>query len=248
MANNQDIIIGLAAQPLSVSVTNVNADDPITSYSIDADNAVTVNGVTYTVTKDETTGLINKITDSGGNELIPSAAAGIADVSLHNAVIWAAAVSRGLGVPYIQTLVLYDAGNECTDITGGWTMWHTSSAAATEIKGADYMYLKSAYVSYTQFAFVFCTTANAVDLTLYNKLHFDIRTPATNRSEYCDYGISKEVVNEKWNNLTESGYFGFQDTRTDVVMDISSYTGRYYINTLADLGNELYIYKVWLEK
>lgn len=67
----------------------------IKSYEYLTDTSVKYNGVTYTVTKDEVTGLINKITDSNDNYFKPKISSGITDVSLHNAVFWAIAMYSG---------------------------------------------------------------------------------------------------------------------------------------------------------
>lgn len=71
----------------------------LTSYEYLTDLSVKLNGVTYTAEKDETTGLISRITDSGGNSLEPTINSGVTDVALHNAVFMAAAVCRGIGAP-----------------------------------------------------------------------------------------------------------------------------------------------------
>lgn len=68
----------------------------LTSYDILSDSSVKLNGVTYTVEKNET-GLISKISDSGGNELKPEISGEITDTALHNSVFWAVAMARGIG-------------------------------------------------------------------------------------------------------------------------------------------------------
>ena len=67
----------------------------LTDYEYISDNSVRYNGVTYTVEKDETTGLICKISDSNGNEFEPTINSGITDIDWHNAVFWAVAMARG---------------------------------------------------------------------------------------------------------------------------------------------------------
>ena len=68
----------------------------LTGYEYLSDDSVKFNGVTYTVERDSATGLISKITDSGGNSFAPTINSGIADVTLHNAVFWAVAMCRGI--------------------------------------------------------------------------------------------------------------------------------------------------------
>ena len=61
----------------------------VKSYAYLTNTSVEYNGVTYTVTKDATTGLINKISGSSGFTFSPTINTGITDVALHNAVFWA---------------------------------------------------------------------------------------------------------------------------------------------------------------
>ena len=65
----------------------------VKSYAYLTNTSVEYNGVTYTVTKDATTGLINKISGSSGFNFSPTINTGITDVALHNAVFWATAMT-----------------------------------------------------------------------------------------------------------------------------------------------------------
>ena len=65
----------------------------VKSYSYLTNTSVEYNGVTYTVTKDATTGLINKISSSSGFKFEPTINTGVTDVALHNAVFWATAMT-----------------------------------------------------------------------------------------------------------------------------------------------------------
>lgn len=93
---NQGLVLGLAMQPLTAA-TVTPSNNPLTDYEYISDNSVRYNGVTYTVEKDSTTGLISKITDNFGTSFSPVANSKIADPTLHNAVFWATAMCRGLG-------------------------------------------------------------------------------------------------------------------------------------------------------
>ena len=65
----------------------------IKSYEYISNTSVEYNGVTYTVTKDSTTGLINKLSSNSGFTFSPTINTGITDVALHNAVFWATAMT-----------------------------------------------------------------------------------------------------------------------------------------------------------
>lgn len=73
-----------------------NPTSALTEYEYLTDASVKFNGVTYTVEKDSTTGLISKISDSNGNAFEPTINKGITEVTLHNAVFWAVAMCRGI--------------------------------------------------------------------------------------------------------------------------------------------------------
>lgn len=120
---NQGLILGLAMQPLTAA-TVTPSNNPLTDYEYISDNSVRYNGVTYTVEKDASTGLISKISDSVGNEFIPTINSGITDAALHNAVFWAVAMHGGLGestiMPVTAGLVGYfDYKRQCT--AAKWT-------------------------------------------------------------------------------------------------------------------------------
>ena len=69
---------------------------PLAEYEYLTDLSAKCNGVTYTAEKDETTGLISRISDDAGNEFEPTINSGISDTAFHNAVFMAVAMCRGL--------------------------------------------------------------------------------------------------------------------------------------------------------
>lgn len=137
---NQGLVLGLAMQPLTAASV-VPSNNPLTDYEYISDNSVRYNGVTYTVEKDASTGLISKISDSVGNEFIPTTNSGITDATLHNAVFWAVAMHGGLGestiMPVTAGLVGYfDYKRQCTaakwtNRLGGDNITITGSAEVT---------------------------------------------------------------------------------------------------------------------
>ncbi len=231
--------------PASEIVNTTTKLGTLSTYTYLTDNSIKYNGTTYTIEKNDS-GLITKIVNDKGGEFAPEIGGDITDVAYHNAVFTAIAMMCSYSKSD-NAFMLYDSGNEFIDVTGGWEMWHNSSATATEAKNADHMLIKSENTS-GMFAFVFCATANPIDITVYKSLHFEVIAPTTNASDYSDYGISTSRVNNNWSNLVDSGYFGRFDARTEIVMDIAEYTGLHYINMLVDKGNELKIYRVWLER
>lgn len=219
----------------------------LTQYNAYSGEKIQCNGIWYTASKNDD-GFITEITDDrGGSVLIECPAISPDDIPFHNAVAMAVAMSRGLRAGTSDTLNLYNEGDECLAVSGGWNLWYNEGATATLMKYDNYMYIKSEKVS-GWYRFAFAATVKPVDLTQYTKLHFEVIAPTTNDTDYTDYGISAERVNSEWTNNVAGGFFGRFDERTDIVMDITEYTGPHYVNMLVDRGNELKIYKVWLEK
>lgn len=77
-------------------VRSTNVRDTLTEYEYLTDVSVKYNGKTYTVERDEETGLISKISDSSGGSFKPKINSGITDTALHNAVFWAVAMHSGI--------------------------------------------------------------------------------------------------------------------------------------------------------
>lgn len=90
------LVTGLAMQPLAVVDAEALINNPLTDYEYISALSAKCNGITYTAEKDESTGLISKISDSNGNEFEPTINSGITDVALHNAAIMAIAMANGI--------------------------------------------------------------------------------------------------------------------------------------------------------
>ena len=103
----------------------------LTEYEYLTDLSAKCNGVTYTVEKDDTTGLVSKISDSNGNEFKPTINSGITDTALHNAVFWAVAMTMGFGgssAPKPVIELLFNNSLENTG-SGSYTIAPTTNSA-----------------------------------------------------------------------------------------------------------------------
>lgn len=89
IGNGLDVVNGV------ISISN---NTLLTEYKYLSDLSVKYNGITYTATKNSS-GLIDKITDSDGNEFEPVIDGTINDVAFHNAVFMSIAVHSGLRPP-----------------------------------------------------------------------------------------------------------------------------------------------------
>lgn len=142
----------------------------------------------------------------------------------------------GAWVEWIQ--YLYNAGNEYTDITGGWEKKNklsSSTATGSMTKNADHVYLKN-----VQSATVGMVTVNEIDLTPYTQLHCLCKCTGE-----MTIGVAKSFPTTSANYLA-NGKFDAPNNEV-VSVDISG------VNTVAKIGvfeNEAkgtYVYKVWLE-
>lgn len=97
---------------------------PLTSYSVLSDTSVQCNGRRYDIETDST-GLISRITDDLGGVLVPENVAAPADLALHNAVLWAVAISKGLASPQPSGEYVYI----CTDYDAEKKLWTNQSGA-----------------------------------------------------------------------------------------------------------------------
>ena len=175
---------------------NVSAAGVLTEYQYLTDTSVKFNGTTYTVEKDAETGLISKISDSNGNSFEPTINSGIADVSLHNAVFWAVAMSRGLSSPP-NIVELYNAGNEYAGITGGWfksaEIMRNGYSTVSMTKQASYIELTSEMYYTTNAhdhnAFIAAGTVNKVDVTNYSKIVAEFDCEGTNKKGRAEFVI-----------------------------------------------------------
>ena len=234
-----------------VSGTSEAEYPPLSEYEYLTDLSVRYNGVTYTAEKDDTTGLISRIYDDSGNEFEPTINSGITDITMHNAVFMAVAVHGGLAWNN-KSLYLYKAGDECETITGGWNgrcVAYSGTNTGSFSKETNKMVLVSnASSTSVSGVFTIVETALAVDFSGYKKLKAEVLAPSSNASIYCDFGISIAPVTDAYDNAVRVVQTGKSGEKTTIEIDITSYQGEYYVNLLADLGNTLNIYNIWLDK
>lgn len=119
-------------------VTGTTSSNLLASYEYVSDNAIKYNGMTYTVSKDDTTGLITKISDSEGAEFSPTVSGTITDVAFHNAVLTAVALLCGLPSEEEKfiTANMYSIYDETTldfDADSQTGIWHNSLSEGYDI-------------------------------------------------------------------------------------------------------------------
>lgn len=162
------------------------------------------------------------------------------------------------GLDEIDTgkLWLYKYGQDCTDVTGGFTCKLTdvvTSNWSTQKVGDltdTYIYHSSSSTR----TFVSNVTSNKVDLTGYSKINFEFENIYYMDSrDYIqftiktDYSVNSSNVGVTWIYLSDV----YKKGKKVLSIDISNLNTSYYISLHSGLyGNPCYnyIYNVWLEK
>jgi len=153
---------------------------------------------------------------------------------------------------------LYNLGDECTTLTGGWSgvsMLLTgasgiNASAPSATKNSDNIY---GFLSASFYEQGFIKTANAVNLTFYNTIYIDYTgsLPSYSGNQIIDLHIGD--VSGSFTSLASVGmvYTSVVNTRTIVSIDISSITGNHAIGlrlqSSSSTGSKVNFYKVWLE-
>lgn len=135
-------------------------------------------------------------------------------------------------------LVLYDNGTDNTALTGGWV----SYGNCTVTKESAYMTIEGS----ASYASGSAGTVNAIDLTEYKTIEFDVKISQSLPSNYGWLGVSKtKTTNQE--NLAVKKDFSTSTSRATISIDVSTLTGNYYpvIGTFSgDSNPTTYIYSV----
>ncbi len=164
-----------------------------------------------------------------------------------------------------KRLYLYNRGDECNGITGGWTTrgftWSSSAFKATNpvlVKNSDNLYF---YLLYNDWKSGGVSTVNKIDLTKYSKIKILNQSYCANRSSFSDWcglvlldNFSSVVNSHYWPPLCIKG----SNTRAEKVteINISGVSGAKYIvfAMVPDSGGtsaagtvQTWVKQIWLE-
>ena len=120
---------------------------------------------------------------------------------------------------------LYNKGDECTDLTGGWVATATkpsgsgSTAVTPTVKKDTNSITVSLTSGYPNYKIGYLATVKSIDLTNYSKITINV----TNFS--IDGGI--EVSNSKGSGFTRIAHTNLSAGKN--VLDVSSLSGSYYV-------------------
>lgn len=133
---------------------------------------------------------------------------------------------------------LYNAGDECIDITGGWEAW-TTTAKVTKEADCISVYCTSDPGNNHGFA---CGTVNPIDLSSVKEIQF--KATATDSSYTALYGLGVCKTKNSSDKVAYKACIG--STKNNVLtLDVSSLTGEYFIcitsgTTTANNATKLY--------
>ena len=145
----------------------------------------------------------------------------------------------------LKNIKLYDKGNLCSDITGGWTK--PTNATYSTVAG----FVNTPYLSWTAYgntvnaySETYSKASNTIDLTKYNELHAKM---------YLKSGLATgliRILNSTGGTRLGETKSTQSKTEVEVVADISNITGECLIATTLNIGHELsdtlYVTEIWL--
>ena len=128
---------------------------------------------------------------------------------------------------------LYDAGNEYTAQTGGWESFNPTGYSLGEAtKNSNNLYLNAKYVYDNWYTIAF-GTKNKIDLSKFSILHLNVTaaTGASSGDTCTKLGLCS--VKDKTVYSSPVASVTFPASTGAVTLDVSSYTGSYYVFFLA---------------
>lgn len=155
------------------------------------------------------------------------------------------------------TLYLYNLGDECEDVTGGWEFGNIYGSGGLAQKLSDSMYMGDNLSNGYNNKKVY--TVNSIDLTNYKTLYFEYDVTYNycngNSNEFLCMISDNQSPPSDWDTAPRIGYSGFDSSveRTVAQLDISSISGNKYIVAVTGSANypneQIYghIYSIWLE-
>lgn len=131
-------------------------------------------------------------------------------------------------------LYLFKEGDQCEDITGGWTTWGTEH-------GVKDNYLRM----YHDNGNAGCSTNNKIDMSNYTKIYFDIKM---NRDTTFPKKIGISTSKAETNSVPTlvSSVQSSTDDRATLVLDVSDISSGYVAG--GGTWMNAYLYNCWLDK
>ena len=200
----------------------------ITSNSINAENAAECTFDRQYVVCDTAFKLVTNYEYSAVEQTVDRGRMAVLDMDFTEFASISEVVLDGY-TPESNTLYLYNYGDECTDVTGGW--------GGTGVKNSDNIYLYGWAGGSLR-----CKTANEIDLTDYKTLYVDVDVISVLSNQY-GFNLVVEGAREYDLSVTTVG-------RNIYSVDISSVSVKSAFTILVqwDAKCKASVYGIWLEK
>ena len=174
------------------------------------------------------------------NKLVSKGITGISTSSTFSALV--SSIDNLTSLP--SKTYLYNSGDECTSVTGGWKghQFDSSFTAGYYTKGTSYLEYGDNSSSYGYGGFI---TTKAIDLTNYTKLVVKHQIASTSYTSGYDSHAKVSLCTVAAPTIRTSGHLidltsikGSSGNRsaTETVIDISSRTGSFYIGVRGESG------------
>lgn len=141
---------------------------------------------------------------------------------------------------------LYNEGDECEDLTGGWTKLKGVNATTygTMTKNATNIYIKGPGTALSN-GESGITATQKIDLTNYNSLKLRVSEMTQgHNAQICFVAIGNYADN--YTSIVAN--IGVHTATDSIALDVSAITGSYYIYVVgSSCGGSLYVHKIWLE-
>ena len=152
-------------------------------------------------------------------------------------------------------IYFYKEGNECLTLSGGWVVGRNTSAAGSQTKNADHIYIEAMGVSDNDRSF---RTTNKIDTTKFSNIYVEWKNTGLNAaSNETNISFTTAENGFSWVDVlvikTITG--SFSKRITNVPIEISGDVTEGYLrlgavfrhNASPSRSSQVYMYNVWLE-
>lgn len=152
-------------------------------------------------------------------------------------------------------IYFYKEGNECLTLSGGWVVGRNTSAAGSQTKNADHIYIEAKGVSDNDRSF---RTTNKIDTTKFSNIYVEWKNTGLNAaSNETNISFATAENGFSWVDVlvikTITGSFSKRITK--VPIEISGDVTEGYLrlgaifrhNASPSRSSQVYMYNVWLE-
>lgn len=234
-------IVGGTSQPTNPeeNMIWVNTDQKITSWIFSAtEPAAPEEGMVWVVSGTASTVEFNAL-KKNGIQTYPL------DAKQYVSGAWVSKTAKSYqdGVWKDWAIILYEPGNQHTDITGGWNnsaRWFSTSGGSYTL-GSYTLNSDGLTISLSGKQDVFVYAKNKIDLTDVRKIEFTVTDVSLEGADRTYLAVCTAVGSETMNNAVAKSYIAEAGTFS---LDVSSLSGAFYIGFSNTVYNQTKKYTV----